>query len=46
LHPYDEELQKTGHWAGGEALQHVSTATTFRERNRKSAITPLLTQGV
>ena len=42
---YDEELQKTGHRAGGEALQHISTATTIRERNGKTAITDPLDAG-
>jgi hypothetical protein len=41
----DEALQKTGHWTGGEALQHVSTATTIRERNGKTAITDPLEAG-
>ena len=36
---YDEELHKNGHWLGGEALQHVTTATTVRHRNGKSQIT-------
>ncbi len=36
---YDEELQKSGHWIGGEALQPVSTATTVRYRNGKPQIT-------
>ena len=36
---YDEELQKSGHWIGGEALQAVSTATTVRYRNGKPQIT-------
>ena len=36
---YDEELQRKGHFLGGEALQHVSTATTVRVRNGQSAIT-------
>jgi len=36
---YDEELQKTGHMTGGEALQPVSTATTVRFRDGKPQIT-------
>lgn len=36
---YDEELQRGGHMVGGEALQHVSTATTVRVRNGKPVIT-------
>src|SRR6267378_1164765 len=36
---YDEELQRTGHFIGGEALQDVRTATTVRFRSGKSAIT-------
>jgi hypothetical protein len=36
---YDEELQRTGHMIGGEALQDASTATTVRFRNGKSVIT-------
>src|SRR4051794_11904490 len=36
---YDEELQRKGHFVGGEALQPVNTATTVRERNGKSLIT-------
>jgi hypothetical protein len=36
---YDEELQKSGHMIGGEALQPVNTATTVRHRNGKLQIT-------
>lgn len=36
---YDEELQKSGHWISGEALQPVSAATTLRFRNGKPQIT-------
>lgn len=36
---YDEELRKTGHMIGGEALQPVDTATTVRHRNGKLQIT-------
>lgn len=36
---YDEELQRSGHMVGGEALQHASTATTVRVRNGKPVIT-------
>ncbi len=36
---YDEELTRTGHIVGGEALQDVQSATTLRWRNGKVAIT-------
>ena len=36
---YDEELQRTGHMTGGEALQDVRTATTVRVRNGKPVVT-------
>lgn len=36
---YDEELQRRGHWIGGEALQPVSNATTVRFRNGKPQVT-------
>lgn len=36
---YDEELQRSGHMVGGEALQPVDTATTVRYRNGKLQIT-------
>lgn len=36
---YDEELQKSGHMLGGEALQPVTMATTVRQRNGKLQIT-------
>ena len=36
---YDEELQKRGHWIGGEALQPVSAATTVRFRNGNPQVT-------
>jgi hypothetical protein len=36
---YDEQLQKNGHWAGGEALQGPETATMLRTQNGKVVIT-------
>ena len=36
---YDEELQRSGHMVGGEALQPVDAATTVRYRNGKLQIT-------
>lgn len=36
---YDEELQKSGHMVGGEALQPVNTATTIRQRGGELQIT-------
>ena len=36
---YDEELQRSGRWIGGEALQPVNTATTVRYRNGRPQIT-------
>ena len=36
---YDEELQKSGHMIGGEALQPVNAATTVRFRDGKPQIT-------
>lgn len=36
---YDEELQKNGHFAGGEALQGSENATTLRWQNGKVAVT-------
>jgi hypothetical protein len=36
---YDEELKRTGHYAGGEALQPASNATMLRFRNGKVAVT-------
>jgi len=32
---YDEQLKKTGHWAGGEGLQGPDTAATLRYREGK-----------
>jgi hypothetical protein len=36
---YDEELKRSGHWAGGEGLQGPENATTLRYQNGKVAIT-------
>jgi hypothetical protein len=36
---YDEKLQKSGHWAGGEGLQGPETATTLRYQNGKVTMT-------
>lgn len=36
---YDDELRRGGHFAGGEALQPVSTAVTLRYRNGKVDVT-------
>ena len=36
---YDEELKRTGHYVGGEALQPASNATMLRIRNGKVSIT-------
>ena len=36
---YDDFLRKNGHFAGGEALQPPSTATTLRWKNGKVAVT-------
>ena len=36
---YDDELRKNGHFAGGEALQSVRTATTLRYKNGKVSVT-------
>src|SRR5262245_24527413 len=36
---YDEELEKNGHFVGGEALQSVQNATTLRWRHGKVSIT-------
>ncbi len=36
---YDDVLKKNGHFAGGEALQSPSTATTLRWKNGKVAVT-------
>lgn len=36
---YDEELIKSGHFVGGEALQGPRTATTLRYQNGRVAIT-------
>jgi hypothetical protein len=36
---YDEELRKSGHFAGGEALQGPHNATTLRWKNGKVLIT-------
>ncbi len=36
---YDDELQKNGHIAGGEALQNSRTAATLRWQNGKVIVT-------
>jgi hypothetical protein len=36
---YDELLQKTGHWVGGEGLQGPDTAATLRYQNGKVTVT-------
>jgi hypothetical protein len=36
---YDDELRRGGHFVVGEALEHVSTATTVRVRNGKVSAT-------
>ena len=36
---YDDELRKSGHFAGGEALQSARKATTLRWKNDKVSIT-------
>src|SRR5260221_10921477 len=36
---YDDVLRKNGHFAGGEALQGPSSATTLRWKNGKVSIT-------
>jgi hypothetical protein len=36
---YDDMLRKNGHFAGGEALQGPSTATTLRWKNGKASVT-------
>jgi hypothetical protein len=36
---YDDELRSGGHFIVGEALQHVSTATTVRVRNGQVSAT-------
>jgi hypothetical protein len=36
---YDDKLRAGGHWAGGEALQSSSTATTVRLQNGKPSVT-------
>jgi hypothetical protein len=36
---YDDDLRRNGHFAGGEALQGASTATTLRWKNGKVSIT-------
>jgi hypothetical protein len=37
--PYDDELRKKGHFAGGEALQGPRTATTLRWKEGKVSVT-------
>jgi len=36
---YDDELKRSGHWAGGEALQSVTKAVTLRHRGGKVEVT-------
>lgn len=36
---YDDWLREHGHFAGGEALQSASSATTVRHKNGKTSIT-------
>ena len=36
---YDEELKRTGHYAGGEALQPAANATMLRIQNGKVHVT-------
>ena len=36
---YDDELRSSGHFAGGEALQGPSSATTLRWKNGKVSVT-------
>ncbi|MGE0351916.1 MAG: YciI family protein [Gemmatimonadales bacterium] len=36
---FTEEVQKSGHYVAGEALQPVQTATTVRVRNGKTSTT-------
>lgn len=36
---YDDELRKSGHFLGGEALQPVGKGVTLRFRNRKVDVT-------
>lgn len=36
---YDRELQQTGHWTGGEALQLTQMATTLRQGNGRVEVT-------
>ena len=36
---YDDHLRASGHWAGGEALQHAETALTLSWKNGKVATT-------
>jgi len=36
---YDDELRKNGHFAGGEALQGPTTATTLRWKSGKVTVT-------
>jgi len=36
---YDDELKRTGHFAGGEALQSASNAVTLRHRGGKVDVT-------
>ncbi len=36
---YDDELRRSGHFVVGEALEHVSTATTVRVRNGRVSTT-------
>ena len=36
---YDEELRRTGHWAGGEALQSAREAVTLRRGDGRVLVT-------
>jgi hypothetical protein len=38
-HAFTEQIAKSGHYKGGEALQPISTATTVRVRNGKTLTT-------
>jgi len=36
---FDEELRRSGHWAGGEALQSASNAVTLRHSDGRVLVT-------
>jgi hypothetical protein len=38
-HTYTEDIKKSGHYLGGNALQPTGTATTVRVRNGRTATT-------